>query len=147
MRLDRDRNGTLNREELEQMTSSQLCDTYDLNWVEIITSCDYNGDGVIDFDEFMSACVDKKVLTSEEDVKKAFTVLDHNKDGVISLDDFNDLFNSYGGAVVDGQMWEDLLLEADKNEDGMISYSEFQEAMQFLLDKNLRRKRRNTAAT
>ena len=35
-------------------------------------------------------------------------------------------------------------MEADKNEDGMVSYDEFQQAMQFLLDKNLKRKRANT---
>ena len=125
IRLDQDKNGTLNREELSHMTSGQLCETYDLNWEEIITSCDYNGDGVIDFEEFITACVDKKVLKSHEDVRKAFNVLDYNKDGVISLEDFDDLFNSYGGAVIDAQMWEDLLAEADTNDDGMISFVEF----------------------
>lgn len=80
---------------------------------------------MIDFEEFMTACVDKKVLQSHEDIKKAFKVLDYNKDGVISLEDFDDLFNSYGGAVIDAQMWEDLLAEADKNDDGMINFYEF----------------------
>ena len=127
------------------MTSTKLGDTYALNWETIVEECDYNGDGVIDFEEFMTACIDKSVLQNQDDVKKAFKVLDYNNDGVISLDDFDDLFNSYGGAKMDKKIWEDLLSEADKNGDGMVSYDEFQNAMRFLLDKDLKRKRRNTA--
>ena len=55
----------------------------------------------------------------------AFRLLDTNKDGVISLDDFDDLFNSYGGAKVDQDIWNNLLNEADKNHDGVVSFSEF----------------------
>tara|TARA_B110000285_G_C14792071_1_gene453476 strand:+ start:484 stop:657 length:174 start_codon:yes stop_codon:yes gene_type:complete len=56
---------------------------------------------VIDFQEFMSACVERSVLDREDDLKVAFKLLDTNGDGVISLDDFNDLFNSYGGSKMD----------------------------------------------
>ena len=113
IRLDRDKSGTLTKEELEEMTNSRLGSMYDLNWESILEECDYNGDGVIDFEEFMTACIDKKVLHSSDDVKKAFKVLDYNGDGVISLDDFDDLFNSYGGAKMDQKLWQDLLMEAD----------------------------------
>lgn len=44
------------------MTHTKLANFYDLNWDEIIEHCDFNGDGVIDFQEFMSACIDRKVL-------------------------------------------------------------------------------------
>ena len=49
VRLDKDKNGTLNKWELEQMTHSKLCKSYELDWEEIISACDYNQDGVIDF--------------------------------------------------------------------------------------------------
>lgn len=62
LRLDTDKSGTLTRNELETMTSNSLSDTYNLNWDVIMDECDYNGDGVIDFEEFMTACIDKKVL-------------------------------------------------------------------------------------
>ena len=46
---------------------------------------------------------------------------------------------------MDQQLWMNLLAEADKNNDGMVSYDEFQLAMKFMLDKDLKKKRRNTA--
>lgn len=45
---------------------------------------------------------------------------------------------------MDKRLWEDLLAEADTNGDRMVSYDEFKRAMAFLLDKDLKRKRRNT---
>ena len=145
MRLDRDKSGTLTKEELEEMTHTKLAEQYDLDWETIIDECDTNRDGVIDFEEFISACIDKKVLSSTEDLHKAFNLLDTNHDGVISLDDFDDLFSSYGGAKMDTELWHELLMEADRNDDGKVCFDEFQHAMQDLLTKNLEKKRRNTA--
>ena len=119
------------------MTHSKLLQQYDIVWEEIIEECDFNGDGVIDFQEFMSACCDRKVLRNETDLKVAFKILDTNKDGTISLDDFDDLFNSYGGAKMDNDIWENLLAEADQNDDGIISYNEFKAAMGNMLRKDL----------
>jgi Ca2+-binding EF-hand superfamily protein len=53
---------------------------------------------------------------------KAFRMLDYNNDGVISLDDFENLFNSYGGARMNNQIWSNLLMEADQNGDGTVSF-------------------------
>ena len=53
----------------------------------------------------MQACIDRKVLHNQEDVKVAFKILDTNKDGTISLSDFNDKFNAYGGTKMDNEVW------------------------------------------
>ena len=45
---------------------------------------------------------------------------------------------------MDNDVWDQLLLEADKNEDGVVSFEEFSEAMGSMLTKNLQRKRSNT---
>jgi Ca2+-binding EF-hand superfamily protein len=95
----------------------------------------------------MSACIDRKVLRNEDDVKIAFKILDTNKDGTISLDDFDDLFNSYGGAKMENDVWETLLMEADKNGDGVVSFEEFKDAMGNMLRKSLNRKRRHSTDT
>jgi Ca2+-binding EF-hand superfamily protein len=84
------------------------------------------------------------VLQNKQDVKIAFRILDTNKDGTISLEDFDDLFNSYGGAKMDSDVWNSLLAEADKNGDGVVSYEEFSTAMGNMIRKNLTKKRRRT---
>ena len=126
------------------MTSDKLIQRYDIDWDAVITECDYNNDGVIDFQEFISACIDRKVLSNKQDVKIAFRILDTNKDGTISLEDFDDLFNSYGGAKMDNEIWTSLLAEADKNGDGVVSFDEFSQSMGDMIRKSLSRKRRNT---
>jgi Ca2+-binding EF-hand superfamily protein len=57
----------------------------------------------------MSACIDRKVLNNQDDIKTAFKLLDTNKDGTITSEDFDDLFNSYGGAKMDDNLWSSLL--------------------------------------
>lgn len=126
------------------MTSQRLHKQYDIDWDSIIQTCEQNGQGGVDYQAFISACIDKKVLLNQEDVKKAFKMLDTNGDGVISLDDFNNLFNSYGGAKMNQQIWQNLLMEADKNGDGTVNFQEFQAAMGNLLRKSLNKKRRHT---
>jgi len=73
--------------------------------------------------------------------------MDTNGDGTLSLDDFDDLFNSYGGAKMDTKLWDTLLMEADKNGDGVVDFKEFSNAMGNLLRKDLIKKRRNTEKT
>ena len=54
------------------MTHSSLGKMYNIDWDKIIEECDQNGDGVIDFQEFISACINRKKITSKDDVKIAF---------------------------------------------------------------------------
>mgnify|MGYP000926041403 CR=1 FL=1 len=96
-RLDKDQNGTLSRDELEGQTGCKWCQKIDINWDQVIENCDTNGDGVIDYEEFLSACIDRKVLQNSKDIKTAFKILDRNGDGEISIDDFDELYNSNGG--------------------------------------------------
>jgi len=110
------------------MTHQSLRDQ-DIDWGKIIEQCDINGDGFIDFQEFVSACVNRQRITTAENVKVAFNILDYNRDGKISIEDFNDIFCSYGGRKMNSEVWQELLKEADANRDGVISEGEFQEAM------------------
>ena len=54
------------------MTHSKIKQKYNLDWDQIIEQCDYNGDGVIDFEEFITACIDSSVLNNSKNVEMAF---------------------------------------------------------------------------
>ena len=84
IRLDKHKKGTIDKSDLEQMTHSSLKKS-NINWEKVIAECDQNGDGQIDFQEFMSACINRKALTNSKDVKTAFNILDENNDGQISI--------------------------------------------------------------
>ena len=64
--------------------------------------------------------------------------MDSNGDGKISRDDLDSIFCSYGGAKINSDIWDQLLVEADKNGDGVVSENEFSEAMSEIIRRSLR---------
>ena len=88
------------------MTHGNLSKQYNIDWDAIISDIEEGGGkGSIDFQQFMSACVNRKKLNNKEDVKVAFKILDADNDGKISLGDLDDIFSSYGGAKITSQIW------------------------------------------
>jgi Ca2+-binding EF-hand superfamily protein len=47
--IDKDKSGTLTKNELQQMATSEVIRSFELNWDDIVVACDFNNDGVIDF--------------------------------------------------------------------------------------------------
>ena len=54
------------------------------DWDTVITSIDTNRDGVIDYDEFMTAASNRVKLLNDQNLRNAFEVLDSSGDGFIS---------------------------------------------------------------
>jgi Ca2+-binding EF-hand superfamily protein len=46
--------------------------------------CDLDGDGKIDYQEFIQAAIKHQALLNEENIKIAFNIFDENGDGKIS---------------------------------------------------------------
>ena len=65
--------------------------------------------------------------------------MDSNGDGQISLTDVEEVFSSYGGGKVNDILWEQMLAEADKNGDGMVSENEFEDAMQNMIRASIKK--------
>ena len=120
------------------MTNGNLSKQYNIDWEAIVSDIGEGGKGgKIDFQHFMSACVDRKKLKNKEDVKIAFKLMDADNDGKISLIDLDDIFCSYGGAKITSTIWAQLLNEADQGGDGAISENEFTNAMHTMIQKSL----------
>ena len=57
------------------------------DWEKVANAIDTNNDGLIDYDEFMTAAMDRVKLLNEMNLRDAFDVLDKSGDGYISADE------------------------------------------------------------
>ncbi|CAI5740315.1 unnamed protein product [Hyaloperonospora brassicae] len=131
--LDKDESGCIDRDELEhtllalgqQLSSSAIDD--------IMQQADTNGDGKISFAEFVSMMNERlfrRGNLTTGDLKAAFDTFDANHDGLISSSELEHVFHVLGNKrMSDGEICK-IIDGADKNEDGMIDYTEFCALMQ-----------------
>lgn len=61
---------------------------------EIIRSLDLNGNGAIDYTEFLTAASNKESLLCEINLRLAFNMFDKDKSGTISKSELRDLFET-----------------------------------------------------
>lgn len=92
----------------------------------LINDVDENGDGKIDFDEWMSI-MGKKFLGEDDDASTVhvFSMLDDNKDGYIPLVELRSLLMREGQAPLSEQEVDELLMFADADSDGLVNYRSF----------------------
>jgi len=86
----------------------------------LISGADVDGDGTIDYLEFLGATVHQTKLDKEEYLLKAFRHFDVDQSGFITREELIKGLN--------GMKLEDLdkiLVDVDKDNDGNINYQEF----------------------
>ncbi|KOB89139.1 calcium-dependent protein kinase 1 [Plasmodium falciparum Dd2] len=97
----------------------------------ILKEVDFDKNGYIEYSEFISVCMDKQILFSEERLRDAFNLFDTDKSGKITKEE---LANLFGLTSISEQMWNEVLGEADKNKDNMIDFDEFVNMMHKICD-------------
>jgi calcium-dependent protein kinase len=127
LEFDVNKDGRLSREELLQgyeriMGSAAAATEVD----KIMTSCDVDGSGYVDYSEFLSASMNKKTMLSKENLQAAFEAFDADQNGFITLDEIKCIMGSV--QVIDS-VWEDVLREVDHDGNGKIDIKEFVELM------------------
>ncbi|KAK9816876.1 hypothetical protein WJX72_006443 [[Myrmecia] bisecta] len=131
--FDRRRTGTFTSADLEWVmkTLGQTPSAAELQ--TIVRELDADGDGIIDFAEFivvMMQIVGK--AEPEKDLKEVFSVFDRNGNGTISADELRAAIKSIGEELSEQDI-EDTIHLADKSGNGEIDYDEF---AQFILNDN-----------
>ena len=93
---------------------------------------DVNGDGRVNFDEFIAACYDRRSLLNDENLKLAFDLLDADNDGKIQKRDLAECMagtSTMNDIDVGEEIWTSLAGDADANQDDEITFKEFKQYM------------------
>ena len=126
---DKNKDGVLNKQEIIEGYRN-VYGTIDPDIVEnIIKSIDLDGNGVIDYHEFLNCTMNREKILSKKNLKYAFNAFDKDGNGSISIDEIMSIFKRTSNNV-DKKVFEKMMKDADSNGDGAIEFEEFNEIMQ-----------------
>ncbi|KAL3683541.1 hypothetical protein R1sor_001563 [Riccia sorocarpa] len=130
MLFHKDGDGSISAKELGTVIRS-LCQNPTEDEVEdMIREVDANGDGTIDFAEFLTLTALKlKDGDSEStDLKEAFRLLDKDQNGFINALELRQVMTNLGEKLSDDEIHE-MIRQVDMDGDGQINYEEFVKMM------------------
>lgn len=131
-KLDANNDGFLSNDEL-RAGMQDVAGIFHLDEPDVqnmMKACDVNGDGKIDYTEFVAAAMQKDILLSNQNIRAAFNMLDLDGNGSISKEELKQVFGAEGH---DEAVWDDIMKEVDENEDSEISFEEFDAVMKSVL--------------
>lgn len=95
---------------------------------------DLNGNGELDYSEWLVATLKRSDMINTKKLKQAFTYFDKDGSGKISLDELKEAMQG-NGQDLDDDVFRDIMAEGDENGDGEIDFEEFKNMMKKLLSK------------
>ncbi|CDW81372.1 protein kinase domain containing protein [Stylonychia lemnae] len=136
LQLDTSKDGTLSIEEIQQginQLKGKLGNSR-IDYKDMMASMDQDGNGVVDYTEFITAAIDKVAILNKKNLISAFQSIDLDNNGSITIDELKQCFDNAEDKK-DESLWQELMNEVDKNNDNLISFDEFTEAMTEMLKK------------
>lgn len=125
VKVDVNGDGCISKEELANGFEHVDLDIDNIE--ELMERCDVDGNGYIDYTEFITAAMDWTKALNEERLLHAFKAFDKDGNGTIDL---NELRESIGtDSANDESTWIQVMAEGDKNGDGVIDLKEFMTLM------------------
>ncbi|XP_028763379.1 calcium-dependent protein kinase 10-like [Neltuma alba] len=122
--MDSDGDGKVTYEELKaglRKVGSQLAEPEIKMLMEV---ADVDGNGVLDYGEFVAVTIHLQRMENDEHFRKAFMYFDKDESGYIELGDLRDSLADESGEIEDDVV-NDIMREVDTDKDGRISYEEF----------------------
>lgn len=123
--FDKTGDGSISTKELGTVMRSLGQNPTDAELQNMINEVDTNGNGTIEFLEFI-AMMERKVKDpdSEAEIREAFKVFDKDGKGFITAVDLRHVMTNLGEKMTDEEVNE-MIREVDVDRDGQINYEEF----------------------
>ncbi|KAI3459435.1 hypothetical protein Pfo_016098 [Paulownia fortunei] len=127
--FDKDGDGCITIEELATVIRSLDQNPTEEELQDMINEVDSDGNGTIEFAEFLNLMAKKmKETDAEEELKEAFKVFDKDQNGYISANELRHVMINLGEKLTDEEV-EQMISEADLDGDGQVNYDEFVKMM------------------
>ncbi|KAI3884237.1 hypothetical protein MKW92_044334 [Papaver armeniacum] len=121
--IDTDESGTITYEELKTGLAKLGSKLSEIEVKQLMDAADVDGNGTIDYIEFVSATMHRHRLERDEYLFKAFQFFDKDKSGFITVDELEVAMKDYG--MGDEGSIKEIISEVDTDNDGKINYDEF----------------------
>ena len=134
-RIDKDDDCIINKKELLNGLKIKYNSVVkDKDVEQIFKNLDLNNNGYLDYEEFVSAAVNKRKFMNKNVLTFAFKFFDKNNSGEITFDEIEKMFKE---SVVDKtkvhESLKNIMKEVDLNVDGKITFNEFVTIMKKLI--------------
>jgi calmodulin len=129
--FDEDSDGKITTKELGGILKKLGYSPTDEDLKDMIKEVDTDGNGNVDFQEFLQLmCCKMKDHDSEEEMLEAFKIFDRDSNGYVTKDDFKVIMNHLGEAMTPDEL-DEMIKDNDDDGDGQLNYEEFKKMMTF----------------
>ena len=132
-KIDLNLDGKLSKSEFEQAFKEAGIDINKEQIESMMKSIDFDGNGFIEYEEFIRVALPKEKLFTEKNLKIAFDMFDLDKNGMISLDEFKTILGIK--KINDKKVNEELLNEIPIKENEEMTFEQFK--LLFLKDNQV----------
>ncbi|KAL2545755.1 Calcium-dependent protein kinase 2 [Forsythia ovata] len=120
--LDTDSSGHITFEELKAGLKRFGANLDESEIYDLMKATDVDNSGAIDYGEFIAAMLHLKTIEKEDHLFTAFSYFDKDRSGYITRDELQKACEEFG---MEDVHLEEIIQEADQNNDGRIDYNEF----------------------